>query len=328
MGEVFACRRIEIVEAGDDDDGGGDTVGDLDEIADRLLESLLRIVEEAQVLHLIDAEDERRAIDRLHQPAEAFDDLEGAVLTLQMLERTDERLPDLVDGTAIEILAHPLIDSGIIALEIEQRADDIDVEILPGEFRRRNDLIGETGDEVGELFALDGELFQKFARAWRQNAGAADEMVRQTHQPGLDRIARVIGFLERVDETAQEVFGIVANVRRHLRIAEIAAMRGMGAAAECADQVRLAGARMAMEQQDTILRGRATLRDGGEQLLEFPARQGVHLRHVERVGLPNIVLPGDRMLEHTEKALVGDRLQRLWQHHASSTLIRCQIVFW
>ena len=61
---------VEIAEARDDDDRVGHAVGDLDEIAHGLLEALFGIVEEAQVLDLIDAEDERGAIDRPHQRAE------------------------------------------------------------------------------------------------------------------------------------------------------------------------------------------------------------------------------------------------------------------
>ena len=71
-------RAVEVAETGDQHDRGRHPVGDLDEIAHRLLEAFLRIVEEAQILDLIDAEDERRAVDGPHQASERLDDLEGA----------------------------------------------------------------------------------------------------------------------------------------------------------------------------------------------------------------------------------------------------------
>ena len=65
------------------------------------------------------------------------------------------------------------------------------------------------------------------------------------------------------------------------------------------DQVRLAGARLAVKQQDARLAGGAALRgDGIEQPLELAARLGVHDLDVDRVGAPDVVLPGDGMVEH------------------------------
>ena len=80
---------VEIAEARDDDHGRRHAVGDLDEIANGLLEALLGVVEEAQVLDLIDAEDERGPVDGPSELAEALDDLEGAAVARVGIKRRD-----------------------------------------------------------------------------------------------------------------------------------------------------------------------------------------------------------------------------------------------
>ena len=74
----------------------GQAVGDLDEIADGALKAIFGIVEEAQILDLIDAEDERGAIDRPHQRTERLDDLEGAIFAVVGIERGDGLVRDRV----------------------------------------------------------------------------------------------------------------------------------------------------------------------------------------------------------------------------------------
>ena len=71
---------VEIAEAGDDDQRCRHAIGNLNEIAHGFLEALVGVGEEAQILDLIDAEDERGAIDRPHELAEALHDLEGTPL--------------------------------------------------------------------------------------------------------------------------------------------------------------------------------------------------------------------------------------------------------
>ena len=84
-----AHLAVEVLEARDDDDGVGTRLAIWIRSRDGLLEALLGVVEEAQVLDLIDAEDQRRAIDRPHQLAEALDDLEGAAVAGVGIERRD-----------------------------------------------------------------------------------------------------------------------------------------------------------------------------------------------------------------------------------------------
>ncbi len=69
--EDAAHLAVEVFQARDDEDGVGQPVGDLDEIAHGALEALLGVGEEAQILDLIDAEHERGAIDGPHQPPRA-----------------------------------------------------------------------------------------------------------------------------------------------------------------------------------------------------------------------------------------------------------------
>ena len=72
----------------------------------------------------------------------------------------------------------------------------------------------------------------------------------------------------------------------------------MSAGAQRADQVRLAGARLAVEEQDARLaRGAAPGGHRFEQGLEFLARLGVDDLDIDGVGAPDVVLPGDGMLE-------------------------------
>ena len=83
----LAHLAVEVAEAGDEHDRGRHAVGDLDQVARRLLEALLVVVEEAQVLDLVDAEHQRRAVDRPHQAPERLDDLEGTPLARVGIER-------------------------------------------------------------------------------------------------------------------------------------------------------------------------------------------------------------------------------------------------
>ena len=62
LGQGTANLTVEIIEARDDDDRIGQTVGDLNEVAHRFLEAFFRVVEETQIFDLIDGEDERRLV--------------------------------------------------------------------------------------------------------------------------------------------------------------------------------------------------------------------------------------------------------------------------
>ena len=137
LGEHTAHLAVEVFQARDDEDGVGQAVGDLDQVAHGLLEALLGVVEEAQVLDLVDAEDERGAVDRPHQRAECGDDLEGAVLARVGVERRHCLMCQRGELAPVEVLAHALVDARIAALQIQQRAHDVDVEALRGVLRAR-----------------------------------------------------------------------------------------------------------------------------------------------------------------------------------------------
>ena len=113
LGQHAAHLAVEVSEARDDDDGVRHAVGDLDEVAHGLLEALLGVVEEAQVLDLVDAEDERGAVDGPHQRAERGDDLEGAVLAGVGIERGDGLVRQRGELAAVQVLAHALVDARI-----------------------------------------------------------------------------------------------------------------------------------------------------------------------------------------------------------------------
>ncbi len=115
-----AHLAVEVFQARNDDDGVRQPVGDLDEVARGALEALFGVVEEAQVFDLVDAEDERRAVDRPHQRAERSDDLEGAVFAVVGIERADGLVRDRRQLPAVEVLADALIDARVAALQIKR----------------------------------------------------------------------------------------------------------------------------------------------------------------------------------------------------------------
>ena len=339
--EHAAHLVVEVAEAGDDDQRARHAVGDLDEIAHGFLEAIIGIREEAQVLDLIDAEDERRAIDRPHELAEALDDLESAALARARIERSHGRLRQLVELAALQILAHALVDARIGALEIEERAHDIDVELLLGERRARDDLVGIGDDQLGELVLVELGFSQLIELLVVERGGG--ELVGEPREAALALVIGIVGFLERSHEAAQVVVGIARDVRRHLRIAEIGRAGTMAGRPERADEMRLAGTGLAVEEQQTRgRRGPFGFDDRVERTLKLRARGFVHGRDVDRVGMPDVVFPGDRVLECRRKTLdrgralyctlhvlVVPRYKEMccpWRDY-SSTRTKCQTVF-
>jgi hypothetical protein len=80
---------VKIFQARDDDDRVRQPVGDLNEIAHGALEAVFGIIEEAQIFDLVDAEDERGAIDGPDECSERLDDFEGAVFAIVGVEGAD-----------------------------------------------------------------------------------------------------------------------------------------------------------------------------------------------------------------------------------------------
>ena len=56
---------------------------------------------------------------------------------------------------AVQILADTLIDARIVALQVKQRPDDIDVEFARLKFVAGDDLVGEPQDEPRQLFVIE-----------------------------------------------------------------------------------------------------------------------------------------------------------------------------
>ena len=142
---------VEVFQARDDEDGVGHAVGDLDEIAHGALEALLGVGEEAQVLDLVDAEDERGAVDGPHQRAERGDDLEGAILAGVRVEGGDGLVRQLGERAPVQVLADALVDARVAPLEVEHGAHDVDVELLRRVLGAGDDVVGDLEDELGEL---------------------------------------------------------------------------------------------------------------------------------------------------------------------------------
>ena len=312
LGEHAANLAVEVLEAGDDDDGVRQAIGDLDEIAGRLLEALLGVVEEAQVLDLIDREHERGALHGPHQHAERRDDLEGAVLAGVGIERADGLMRKRRQLAAEQVLAHALIETRVLALEIKKRADDIDVELELAEFGAGDDLVGEAQHEARQLVLGQRSVAQLGEILFRQDLGVAHQMRRQALQTAHALVVGVVGFLKGMDDAAQKIVGIVGHVRRHLGIAEIGLALAMGGRAQRPQKMRLSGPGLAVEQQDARMRSGATAGgDRRQELVEFPARLDVHLGDIDGIGPPNIVLPGDAVAQTPETACLVMRPQRL-----------------
>ena len=146
-------------------------------------------------------------------------------------------------------------------------------------------------------------MFQVFRR---KHGAVGDELRRQARQAALAGRVGIIGLLERMNEPAQEIVGVIGDVRRHLRIAEVGCARSVGRRAECAQKMRLPGARLSMEQQNAGLIG-ATLarRDRPQCFGKFQSRFRVDLAHVNGIRAPDIVFPRDRMLEGVGQLISG-----------------------
>ena len=173
-----------------------------------------------------------------------------------------------------------------------------------GEFRARDDGVGEAQYEIGELAVVEARVAQRLEILLGDDRGVGDEPARQARERALAGAIGVVGLLQRVHEPAQVVVGVVGDVRRHLRVAEVGRAGAVRGGAQRADEMRLAGARLAVEQQDAVLRARAApRRDARQQVGELAPRLGVHLVHVDGIGPPDVVLPGDRVLEGREQPI-------------------------
>src|SRR5690606_33835549 len=150
LGKNAANLPVKIFQTRDDDDRRWYAIGDLDEITDGLLEAVFRVLEEAQVFNLVDAENERGALHRPDQLANRLDDLEGTTVSAVRVERCNCRVREFVELTSLQVLPNALVNTRIATLQIEQRPHHVDVEVLVRKGRARNDLISQPQDELGK----------------------------------------------------------------------------------------------------------------------------------------------------------------------------------
>ena len=72
--------------------------------------------------------------------------------------------------------------------------------------------------------------------------------------------------------------------------------------------MRFSGARLTVEKQDAFRRViAASRRDRRQQIVELLPGLGVNFRHVDRIGAPEIILPGNRMLERLAQLVGSER---------------------
>ena len=306
LGEDAADLAVEILKHGDKHDRGRHAVGDLDQVAHGALEPFLGVIEEAQVLDLVDAEDQARPVCDPHQLAERSDDLKRAILAGVGIERGDGFMRQGCQVAAVQILADALFDARIAALQVEQGADDVDVGRQVRVARARHDVVGHLEDQPGQSIAGEWSLTEGFEVAGGKIGAVADEGRRQAVEARDAGHVGIVGLFQAVDEPAQIIIGVVADVGRHLGVAEIGRALAMGGGAQGAHEVGLAGAGLAVEQQDArLVGGRRGAAVGGparpghgrQQVAELLARLGMHRRDVDGIGPPDVILPGDGVLE-------------------------------
>ncbi len=172
--------------------------------------------------------------------------------------------------------------------------------------------------EPRQVVIVERAVAQLFEAVFGQHFGIGEEPPRQPRQARLAAAVGIVRLLQAVHEPAQIVVGVVGDVGRHLRIAEVGLALAMRRRAQRAQEMRLAGAGLAVEQQNARLLCRAApLRDGLQQILELAPRLGMHLGHVHGIGAPDIVLPGDRMLERLDELVSRNGFLNFAAHKSS-----------
>ena len=105
-------------------------------------------------------------------------------------------------GTAIQVLAHALVDAGIGALQIEQAADDVDVEVLAGKPGCSNDRVGEREHELGQRGVAELGIPQLVELVGREHRGVAHQPVGEALKRALAASIGIVGLFQRVDQPA------------------------------------------------------------------------------------------------------------------------------
>jgi hypothetical protein len=241
---------------------------------------------------LIDGEDQGDRFERGHQLAEALDEpLRGVAVG----PRDDPAEQGAVGGRevlAAEVLEDAPLDPGVVALEEDQSADQVEVERV--EPVVHHDLVGKGIDQPGQAAVVELAGADRVEPVGRDERRALGDGRRQPEQARRLAGRLVIRLVERVDQVVEHIPAIMVGGRRHLEISEIAPAAGMRPVAEGAQEVGLAAPRLPLEQQDApgrlALPGRPV-----DQALERRAGFLVDRRDVERVFLPDVVAVRDRV---------------------------------
>ena len=173
---------------------------------------------------------------------------------------------------------------------------------------------------MGERCFVKGRFPQRFQVCRIEDRAVTDEVVRQTAQTAFALFIGIVRLFQRVNEAAEIIIRIVAHVGRHLGVAEIGFLTAVGAGAQGTNEMSFTRTRLADEQQHARLDGglraaRAAFAilalvlrfpgDGSEHIGELAARFGMHLLDVHGIGPPDIVFPGNGMLEGVSQTLAG-----------------------
>ena len=196
---------------------------------------------------------------------------------------------------APEVLQHPGLDPGIVALKIEQGLHQENVDILVSLLE--DDPIGQVPDDVVERLLIQFLLAKLLERDPAGGVGAdgPGECRRQPHQACFGGVRLEVGLIQRFDQVVQDVASVLVGERGHLQVAAIAAAGGVDLVAEGSHQVRLAASRFSQEQQDSACRQGARCAHAIDRLRECLAHALMDRLHVEGIAPPDVGAVGDRV---------------------------------
>ena len=292
--QLAADRRVHIIEARHHDHDRRHRVGDPAQHVDRLLQPRDRLAVGHRVLDLIDQQHERGELELVRDRAELLDRPHRVLGLVARGEPAEHALLVARQRLAAQEPDHAALHRRIAALQQQQRVDQVRLD--PRQPVGAQDAIDQPADQVVELVARELGVAQPLELGRRDAAAALGEPVRQVEQPRLGELGRVVRPLERVDQVAQHVARVVADLGGHLQVADVAQPLGVDLLAQRAQQVGLAAARIAEHQQRAavavlVLLGRGRAHD---LAVEHLARVGVDRLDVERIALVDLRAVRDR----------------------------------
>ena len=293
LGEQLLELVIEILEARDDHDRRGKPADQVAERGHRLAELHRRLVEVEDILELIDAENQRHAVDGPDHLPQALD---HPVRGVGIGTRHDAAEQPAVVGRQVlapQVLEHSRLDPGIIALEVEKRLDEVNIDLVKPLVQ--DHAVGHRADDPVDRRLIELTFPKLLELTIGGDSGRFGKGVREPHQTGTRRLRLVVRPVERFDQVVQDVSAVLSRERGHLHVAAVAAVAGVDPVAKGPHQVGLAASRFTEQQQDPAGGEAAGFLNAVHGAIEPVAGGGVDRLDVERISLPDVVAVGERM---------------------------------